>query len=96
MNTTSVGNTFSVGRAYENETLKVSATNHLDDINDLRRAAAERYAATIGKIGEAEAFQLAMDLSKQYEIAMQAYAAIGLTDLGIHNVKSYANAKVGA
>ncbi len=76
--------------------MQEQATTHLNNIYDLFRAAAERHAATIGKIGEAEAFELAMDLSKQYETAMQAYAAIGLTDLGIHNVKSYANAKVGA
>jgi len=63
------------------------AKTHLDNINDLRKSAVENYTNLIGKIGEPEAFELAMNLSKQYEISIQAYAALGLTNVGIHNVK---------
>ena len=88
MNTQTVDTAVEQALAFENKVMRKTATTHLDNINDLRRAAVEAYTNTIGKIGEAEAFDLAMNLSKQYEIAMQAYAALGLTDLGIHNVKA--------
>lgn len=67
--------------------MKAQATQHLNNLNDMRRAAVQAYENTIGKIGETDAFDLAMDLSKQYEIALQGYAKAGFRNLGIHNVK---------
>lgn len=67
--------------------MKAQATRYLNNLNDMRRAAVQAYENTIGKVGETDAFDLAMDFSKQYEIAFQGYAKAGFRNLGIHNVK---------
>ena len=91
MNTATLGNVFTTGRAYETETLKIAATAELDRLLNLYRKAQDNFAANKGTIGEATAYEFGMKVCHQYEAAMRAYAALGLTDLGIHNVKAYAN-----
>lgn len=85
MNTTTLGNTFAVGRAYENETLKVAATAELDRILSLFNEASWHHAAIAGKVGADAAFENAMRLHELYTATKSAYRALGLHGLGIHN-----------
>jgi hypothetical protein len=67
--------------------MKAQATQHLDELNDLRRLAVAKHYETIGKIGEEKTFADAMEFSNKYQEALEAYAKLGFRNLGIHNVK---------
>jgi hypothetical protein len=78
------------------EDMKIKATRHLDDLNSFRSLAYAKHFETVGKIGEEQTFADAQAAAEKYEATLKAYALAGFTNLGMHNVKSYANAKVGA
>jgi hypothetical protein len=64
-----------------------TATSILDAQLRLYRKAQLAWDEARGKIGEAEALAFGKEIFAKYEATKQAYAAIGLTDLGIHNNK---------
>jgi hypothetical protein len=69
------------------EEMKAQATQHLDDLNNLRSLAFSKHISTIGKIGEEKTYADAMDYANKYQAALEAYAKLGFRNLGIHNVK---------
>lgn len=64
-----------------------NATRVLDNLLKLYRKAQDNLEANKGTMGEALAYDFGMQVYYKYEATKQAYAAIGLTDLGIHNNK---------
>lgn len=69
------------------EEMKAQATQHLDDLNNLRRMAYAKHFETVGKIGEEQTFADAKAIADKYEATLKAYAEAGFRNLGIHNIK---------
>lgn len=70
------------------EEMKADATRHLDMLNNLRIAAAQKHYETVGQIGEEQTWADAIAAYEKYELTLQEYAKLGFRNLGIHNVKA--------
>lgn len=66
------------------------ATAVLDAQLELYRKAQKNFEENKGKIGEEKALEFGLKVHAEYKATMNAYALIGLSNLGIHNVKAAA------
>jgi hypothetical protein len=67
--------------------MKVKATRHLDELNNLRMLAASKHYETVGRIGEEQTWADAIKAYELYEATLQQYAKLGFRYLGIHSLK---------
>jgi len=65
-----------------------NATLVLDNLLDIYRKAQKNFDESVGTISEAHALEFGNAVFAKYEATKQAYAAIGLIGLGIHNNKA--------